>query len=157
MDPTFRESRPILPKNLFLLLTAVLASTVMFMAAMALVFHADMPAWSLPVTAALFVAIIVICPLMRLTVECDGDALTVRYIARRAVIPYREVIDKKRGDLGEIRNYGNWNLKGVSHKTYSVIGDETGVALKLTGMRVVVISSQETDRLFKAVQVSKEE
>ena len=157
MDASFRESRPILPKNLFLILTAVLLSTLAFMAVMVLFLHSDMPAWSLPVTAVLFMAIIVLCALMRLTVECTDDALTVRFIVRKVEIPYSEIIDKRCGELGDIRNYGSWNLKGVSHKTYSVIGDDMGVALKLLGKRVVVVSSQDAEGLFRTVRAESRE
>ena len=157
METSFRESRPILPKKLFLVLTAVLLSTLAFMVCMVLIFHSDMPAWSLPVTAILFMVIILFCSLTKLTVECTGEAVSIRYIVRKVVIPYKEIIDKKWGELGEIRNYGSWNLKGVSHKTYSVIGDDYGVALKLLGKRVVVVSSQEAEKLFRTIPVEKKE
>ena len=65
METSFRESRPILPKKLFLVLTAVLLSTLVFMACMVLIFHSDMPAWSLPVTAILFMVIILFCSLTK--------------------------------------------------------------------------------------------
>ncbi len=157
MDTSFRESRPILPKKLFLILTAVLLSTLAFMAIMVFAFHSTMPAWSLPVTAILFMVIIMFCALMKLTVECTEDYISIQYTVKKVVIPYTDIIDKKFGDLGDIRNYGSWNLKGVSHKTYSVIGDEMGVALKLLGKRVVVISSQDAKGLFKVIPVEKKE
>ncbi len=157
MDTSFRESRPILPKKLFLLLTAVLLSTLAFMAIMVFFLHSDMPPWCLPVTGILFMAIIMVCALMKLTVECTDEEVRIQYTVKKVVIPYTDIIDKKCGDLGDIRNYGSWNLKGVSHKTYSVIGDEMGVALKLLGKRVVVISSEDAKKLFKVIPVEKKE
>ena len=157
MDASFRESRPILPKQLFLVMTGVLLSSLAFMAATVLLLHSDMPAWSLPVTAALFLAIIIVCALMKLDVECTEKGVSIRYIVRKVFIPREDIIGKRRGELGEIRNYGSWNLKGVSHKTYSVIGDDMGVALKIKGKRVVVVSSQRAEELFDAVPVEKEE
>jgi len=157
MGTTFKESRPILPKKLFLMLTAVLLSTLAFMAIMVLFLNSQMPPWSLPVTAILFMVIVVLSALMKLTVECTDDSVCIRYLVKKVVIPYKEIIDKRYGELEEIRNYGSWNLKGVSHKTYSVIGDEMGVALKLLGKRVVVVSSQDAKSLFEAVPVAKEE
>ena len=157
MDASFRESRPILPKQLFLVMTGALLSSLAFMAATVLLLHSDMPAWSLPVTAALFLAIIIVCALMKLDVECTEKGVSIRYIVRKVFIPREDIIGKRRGELGEIRNYGSWNLKGVSHKTYSVIGDDMGVALKIKGKRVVVVSSQRAEELFDAVPVEKEE
>ena len=67
---------------------------------------------------------------------------------RKTVVRGDEVIDVRQGDLTEIRNYGNWNLKGVKHRSFSRVGDDEGVAMKLMGKRVVVVSTSEPERVF---------
>ena len=61
-------------------------------------------------------------------------------------------------ELGEIRSYSNWSLKGVKHQNFARVGEEYGVALKVKGMRVVTISSGDHETLFARIPVeSKEE
>ncbi|MBQ8373347.1 MAG: hypothetical protein IJX35_03435, partial [Candidatus Methanomethylophilaceae archaeon] len=51
------------------------------------------------------------------------------------------VIDRRVGEIAAIKSYDNWNLKGVKHRSYVAIGEDNGVAVKLTGKRVLVLSS----------------
>ncbi len=150
------ESRPILPRNLFMILALVLAATVAFMAVMRFLLNTDMPDWSLPATAVLFGIILLLCALPKLTVECFSDRVSITYFFRKTEIPFGQIIDKKCGDTNQIRNYGSWNIKGVKHKFYSVIGDDMGVAMKLMGKKVVVVSTERMDELFNLIPVSKE-
>ena len=156
MDPSFKESRPIIPRRLSMILGAVLLLTVGFMAAMRAAGDMDMPSWAIPVTLVAFLAVIAICALPRLEVECSDGKVRIRYALKRMEIPFGDIIDKKRGDINEIRNYGSWNLKGVKHMTYAAVGDERGVAMKLAGKRVVVVSCEDADALFDVLPQAKE-
>lgn len=147
MDPIYRESDPILPRPLLYALAAVLIATVAFMAIMEFAMDTDMPSWSLPLTAVVFVLIIVIAAAMGMTVTIDGEAIRVSYAFRKVEVPLSEVIDSRYGELGAIRSYSAWNLKGVKHKAYMRIGEDDGVAMKLTGRRVLVVSSKDPEAL----------
>lgn len=151
MDPLYRESRPILPRNLALLAAAVLIATLIFMVFSRYVMNAAMPSWVIPVTAVIFIIIIVILLVLRLDLAVYGDRVVIRYAFRTFTIEGKDVIDVRWGDLGEIRNYANWNLKGVKHRAFTCIGDEDGVAMKLMGRRVTVVSTSEPDRVASLI------
>lgn len=148
MEPLYRESRPLLPRNLTYLVAVVLVATLAFMAYSQYVLETQMASWMLPVSAVVFVVVIVILFVLRLDLEVYDDRVEITYLFRRSVIEGREVIDVRKGELSDIKNYGNWNLKGVKHRTYSRVGDDEGVAMKLLGKRVVVVSTSEPDTVF---------
>ena len=151
MDPLYRESRPILPRNLAYLAAVVLIATLAFMVFSQYVLNTRMPSWTIPVSAVVFIVIIVVLLVLRMDVSVHADRVEIVYAFRRTVIEQREIIDVRRGDLTEIRNYGNWNLKGVRHKLYSRIGDDDGVAMKLMGKRVVVFSTADPETVFPLI------
>ena len=47
--------------------------------------------------------------------------------------------------LNIIKNYASWNLKGVKYRTYSVIGEDMGIGLKVTGKRVFFLSTKDPE------------
>ncbi len=147
MEPLYRETRPILPRNLAYLAAAILIATLAFMVFSQYVLDTQMPSWTIPASAAIFVVIIVLLLFLRLDLEVYGDRVEISYMFRRTVINGGEVIDVRQGDLTEIRNYGNWNLKGVKHRSFSRVGDDEGVAMKLMGKRVVVVSTSEPEKV----------
>ena len=157
MEPLYRESRPILPRNLAYLAAAVLIATLAFMVFSQYVLDTQMPSWTIPASAVIFAVIIIVLLVLRLDLEVYGDRVEITYVFRRIVIEGSEVIDVRRGDLTEIRNYGNWNLKGVKHRSYSRIGDDEGVAMKLMGKRVVVVSTSKPETVFGLVPRAPEE
>ena len=157
MEPLYRESRPILPRNLAYLAAVVLIATLAFMVFSQYVLDTQMPSWTIPASAVIFAVIIVVLLVLRLDLEVYGDRVEITYVFRRTVIEGSEVIDVRRGDLTEIRNYGNWNLKGVKHRSYSRIGDDEGVAMKLMGKRVVVVSTSEPETVFGLIPRAPEE
>ena len=126
MDPLYRESRPILPRNLAYLSAAVLIATLAFMVFSEYVLDAHMPSWTIPVTAVVFVIIIVVLLVLRMDLEVYPDKVVITHAFRKTVVEGREILDVRSGDLTEIRNYGGWNLKGVKHRTFSRIGDDEG-------------------------------
>ena len=151
MDPLYRESRPILPRNLAYLAAAVLIATLAFMVFSQYVLETAMPSWTIPVSAVVFIVIIVVMLVLRMDFEVYPDRVEIVYAFRRMVIDRSEVIDVRSGDLTEIRSYGNWNLKGVKHKLYSRVGDDDGVAMKLMGKRVVVVSTADPETVFPLI------
>ena len=155
MDPLYRESRPILPRNLAYLVAVVLIATLAFMVFSQYVLDTRMPSWTIPVSAVLFVVIIAVVLILRMDVVIHPDRVEIFYAFRRTVIGRDEIIDVRRGDLTEIRNYGGWNLKGVRHRTFSRIGDDDGVALKITGKRVVVFSTDDPEHVFGLIPRSE--
>ena len=56
-----------------------------------------------------------------------------------------------------IRSYDGWNLKGVKHKAYMAIGEDLGVAVKLTAKRVMVLSSAEPEALYDVLPKEESE
>ena len=155
MDPLYRESRPILPRNLAYLVAVVLIATLAFMVFSQYVLDTRMPSWTIPVSAVLFIVIIAVVLILRMDVVIHPDRVEIVYAFRRTVIGRDEIIDVRRGDLTEIRNYGGWNLKGVRHRTFSRIGDDDGVALKITGKRVVVFSTEDPEHVFGLIPRSE--
>ena len=143
MDPTFHESRNILPRQLAILLSLVMAATLGFLSYTSYGMDLGTPSWAVPVFAVITVVVIIIANILVLEVSVYDDRVDVMYCFKRMSFPFEEIIDSRDGELGDIRNYSKWSLKGVSHKAYTVVGDDEGVALKLTGKRVVVFSTAE--------------
>ena len=154
-DPSRRESAPLLPRNLAWILAAVLVATLACMAYTAYLTDSGMPSWIVPLSAVVFLAAILLCFAARMDVEVSGDGVRVTYLFRRREYPRDQIIDKRFGDLENIRNYSQWNLKGVSHKSYTRVGEEGGVALKLKGKRVVVFSSSDPEGMYGIVPVEE--
>lgn len=150
-DCGFTESSPLLPRKLTYLLAALFGATVLFMAAMVVSGIGDMPAWMLWTSAVVFVAVTLFALFARLDVSVSDEGVDVMFIVKRSSYPRDDILDKRHGDLGDIKSYSNWSLKGVKHTTYSRVGDECGVALKLKGKRVVVISSARAEEMFRCV------
>ena len=125
MEPLYRESRPIMPRNLTYLVAAVLLATLAFMALSESLTGAGMPVWMIAASAVVFIIIIVALLVLRLDLVIYGDRV--------------------------------WNLKGVKHRSYTRIGDECGIAMKVTGKRVVVVSTQDPEAAAGAVPGGREE
>lgn len=157
MDPLYRESLPILPRNLALLAAVVLVATLVFMVYSRYVLDTAMASWVIPVTAVIFIVIIVILLVLRLDFTVYDDRVIIRYAFKTYTIEGKDVIDVRWGELGEIRNYANWNLKGVKHRAFTRIGDEEGVAMKLMGRKVTVVSSSEPGRVASLIPRAEED
>ena len=69
MDPLYRESRPILPRNLAYLSAAVLIATLAFMVFSEYVLDAHMPSGTIPVTVVECVSIIGELRVLRMDLE----------------------------------------------------------------------------------------
>ena len=73
------------------------------------------------------------------------------------MLPMDQIIDSRMGETAKIRNYGGYNLKGVKHSFYSAIGEEEGVAMKITGKRVVVVSCIEPESVYRLLPKDNKE
>ncbi len=140
MEPQYAESRPIIPRQLTLIAAAVLAATVVFMAFSELFLGTDMPGWAIPAMAVVFAAFVVLMLVMKLDLEIYEDRVEISYLFRRIEIPMDSIIDSRYGELEKIRSYSAWDLKGVKRKTYTRVGDDCGIAMKIKGKRVTVVS-----------------
>lgn len=150
-DAPYRESAPLVPRNLTIVIAAVLAAAVACMALTYAFTDAAMPSWTIPVSALVFAVAIAFSWTARMDVTASDVGVTVRYVARTREYPRDEILDKRVGDLEDIRNLSNWNLKGVSHRSCTRVGEDGGVALKLKGRRVVVLSSSDPEALFARI------
>lgn len=157
MDPRFEESRPIMPRSLSVITAAVLIATAAFMAVYGAVVDTDMPSWAVPAISVAFAVVIVLCLVLRMELAVTDDGVAIVYAFKRTEIGADEIIDMRFGDLGDIRNYANWNLKGVKHSSFSCIGDEGGIALKLLGKRVVVVSTEDPEAVSKLIPMADKE
>ena len=151
-DPIYREDRPLMPRNLSLIVAAVLASTLVCM----LFCGPSVPSWTIAASAAIFAAAILICFATKLDVSVYPDRVEILFVTKRIVISREEILDKRAGELGDIRSYSNWNLKGVKHQNFSRVGDDDGVSLKLMGKRVVTVSSADCRSLLDAIPTEGE-
>lgn len=147
MESKYLESRPIMPRQLTYVLSAVFAATVVFMAFSSVFLDVSMPVWAIPAVAVVFALIIAGCFILRFTVGITDDSVDVVYAFRKLRIPLDEIIDRRTGEILHIKSYDKWNLKGVKYITYSAIGDDEGIALKLTGKRVLVLSSRDPEAM----------
>ena len=155
MDPVYQESRKILPRNLSILLTILLLATIASMLVTKYVFYPDVPIWSITVLSAICAVIIVLCFLMDYTITVYDDRVEIKYLLKKTVIPKEQIIDTKTGELNYIKTYTAWTLKGVKYKTYSAVGEEMGIGLKVTGKRVFYLSTKDPEAI--AALLPKEE
>lgn len=156
-DDAYREGGPLLPRQLTYILAAVLVATLGCMAYMELATDAGMPGWTVPVSAVVFAIVIVFAWVARLDVEVSDAGIEIKYLFRTVSLPRDEILDKRVGDLDQIKNFATWNLKGVKHRLYSRVGEEGGVAVKLKGKRVAVISSADPEAMFARVPLEVRE
>lgn len=152
-DYAYVEKSPILPRMLTYVLSAVLLATLACMA----VTSSSLPAWMLTTTAAVFIAVIAVAFWASLSVEVTSEKVVVRYIVKTYEVTRDMILDKRCGELGEIRSYSNWSLKGVKHQNFARVGEDEGVALKIKGMRVMTISSANHEELFSRIPVEDKE
>lgn len=148
-ESAYVERGPLLPRKLTYVLSAILLATLVCMA----VTDSDLPAWMLGTTAVLFLIVIAAAFWASLGVEVSSDRIVIRYLFKTYELTRDMILDKRCGELGEIRSYSNWSLKGVKHQNFARVGEEYGVALKVKGMRVVTISSGDHETLFARIPV----
>jgi len=147
MDPVYQETHTILPKNLSIILAAILGATWLFMAVYKYMFYPDIPDMAVFGTLIVFAIICLICFLMRFSVDVFDDRIEMKYLFMTTSIPKEQIIDTRIGELNIIKNYSDWTLKGVKYKTYSVIGLEMGIGLKVTGKRVFFMSAEDPEKI----------
>lgn len=157
MEVLYRESRPILPRPLLYLTILVSVAMLAFMAVSKYILNTDMPDWMIPVTAVLLAIIVAFCAIIRFDLEVTDEHVKIVHTFRKVIIPMDQIIDSRMGETAKIRNYGGYNLKGVKHSFYSAIGEEEGVAMKITGKRVVVVSCIEPESVYRLLPKDNKE
>jgi hypothetical protein len=156
MDPAYQESRMVLPKNLTIILALVLIATWAFMLVYGFIFNPDMPMTWTYIVGVVFLIIIALTFLMRFSTSIYDDRIELFYIAKKTIIMKDDIIDTKCGELNIIKSYTPWSLKGTRYKTYSAIGEELGVGVKLKGKMVYYFSTTDPDAIM-ALLPNKEE
>ena len=146
MESSYQESRMILPKNLAILLSAMLVVTWIAMVVTKYA-YSDLPTMALIVCGVVFAVCVILCFAMRFSITVYDDRIEIFYIVKRTTIPKSEIITTRTGEINLIKNYSDWNLKGVKYKTYSAIGEEMGIGLKVTGKRVFYLSSKDPEAI----------
>jgi hypothetical protein len=109
--------------------------------------YSDLPTMALIVCGVVFAICVILCFAMRFSITVYDDRIEIFYIVRRTTIPKSEIITTRTGEINLIKNYSDWNLKGVKYKTYSAIGEEMGIGLKVTGKRVFYLSSKDPEAI----------
>jgi len=146
MESSYQESRMILPKNLAILLSAMLVVTWIAMVVTKYA-YSDLPTVALIICGVVFAICVILCFAMRFSITVYDDRIEIFYIVKRTTIPKSEIITTRTGEINLIKNYSDWNLKGVKYKTYSAIGEEMGIGLKVTGKRVFYLSSKDPEAI----------
>ena len=152
-ESAYVECGPLLPRKLTYVLSAILLATLVCMA----VTSSNLPAWMLGSTAVLFLIVMTAAFWASLGVEVSSNKVVIRYLFKTYELTRDMILDKRCGELSEIRSYSNWSLKGVKHQNFARVGEEYGVALKVKGMRIVTISSSDHETLFVRIPVESEE
>ncbi len=147
MDPAYQESHMVLPKNLAFITAGIFAATLLFMIVYKFVFYPDMPTLAIVGIAISFILVCLVCFLLKFTVSVYDDRIEMKYAFSTTSIPKEQIIDTRTGELNIIKNYSDWTLKGVKYKTYSVIGLDLGIGLKVTGKRVFFMSAEDPERI----------
>jgi len=155
MDQEFHESRTILPRNLIIIMTAALAVSWLSMIFTKFFYYSGIPDWTIYVFGAVCAIAIVISVFAKYSADIYGDRIDVTYLFRTTSIPKEQIIDTKVGDIDIIKNYSDWTLKGVKYKTFSAVGEERAIGLKVTGKRVFYLTTSDPEAM--AALLPKEE
>ena len=147
MDPVYQESHAIVPRNLTMITTLILVATWIFMIVYKFVYYPELPDLALIIVGVSFAAVCIVCFLMKFTVTVYDDSIEMKYLFFNVTLPKKQIIDTRTGELNRIKNYSDWTLKGVKYKTYSVIGLDMGVGLKVTGKRVFFFSAEDPEAI----------
>ncbi len=150
-DAVYSEENPLLPRNLTYVLAAVLIVAVVAMPI------SGAETWMTVASALIFAIAIVFCLIAKLRVDVYPDRMEVTYLFRTRIYGKDEMLEKRCGELADIRSYSNWDLKGVKRLNYTRIGEDSGVAIKVRGMRVVTVSSQNPESLFASIPIAIKE
>jgi hypothetical protein len=146
-----------MPRQLSLIATGVMLATLAFMVFSKFVMDVEFTTWAIPVMAVVFAVVIALCFFLKHSVKVDPEGVKIVHAVSRMTIPMEEIIDNRTGELALIRSYDRWNLKGVKHKAYCAVGDDNGVAMKLTGKRVVVVSVIDPEAMAALLPKDTEE
>lgn len=137
----------ILPKNLAILLSAMLVITWLAMIVTKFAYYDGLSTTAIVICGVFFAICVILCFAMRYSVTVHEDRIEIFHIIKRATILKEEIITTRTGEMNIIKNYSDWNLKGVKYRTYSVVGEEMAIGLKVTGKRVYYLSSKDPEAI----------
>jgi hypothetical protein len=144
MTTVFEETEDIIPKNAFIALVAILATTSIFMLICTVVESINTPMWMFIVSTVLFSVLILACYLIKMKIKIEDDVIHIQLI-KHHTIPFTDIIDHKIGDIDIIRNYSGWGFKNVKFKNFICAGYDRGVSLKIMGKKVVTFSVSDPE------------
>jgi len=144
MTAVFEETENIIPKNAFIALVAILATTSVFMLICTVIESIDTPMWMFIVSTVLFSVMILACYFIKMRIRIEYDIIHIKLI-KHHTIPFTEIIDYKIGDIDIIRNYSGWGFKNVKFKNFICAGYDRGVSLKIMGKRVITFSVSDPE------------
>jgi len=144
MTAVFEETENIIPKNAFIALVAILATTSVFMLICTVIESIDTPMWMFIVSTVLFSVMILACYFIKMRIRIEDDIIHIKLI-KHHTIPFTEIIDYKIGDIDIIRNYSGWGFKNVKFKNFICAGYDSGVSLKIMGKRVITFSVSDPE------------
>ncbi len=157
MDPAYLESRVVLPRNLTIILTLVLLATWAFMTGYKYLYYPDIPDAAIIGSGIVFIIGCAICFLWKFSITVYDDRIEMKYAFMTTSIPKEQIIDTRVGELNIIKNYSDWTLKGVKYKTFSAIGEDMGIGLKVTGKRVFFMSTTDPEAIAALLPKEKKE
>ena len=126
-------------------MASVLIATDVFILVCCFIESVMVPQWMFVLTSVIFGGVIVFFAALKLRVQIKDGVITVRFL-KRYVIPFGEVLDHKVDDIDIVRNFSGWGLKKVTFKNCICAGYEKGIALKVTGRKVIAISLSDPER-----------
>jgi hypothetical protein len=151
MDPAYQESRMIVPKNLAILMAVMLIVTWASMLFTRYVLNISMPELALWISGAFFIVAILLIFAMKYSLKVYDDRIEAFYIFRTTTLMKSDILETKSGELNIIKSYTPWSLKGVRYRTFSAIGDEMGVGLKMKGKRVYYLASVDPEAVLALI------
>jgi len=127
------------------MMASVLIATDFFILACCFIESVMVPPWMFALTSVIFGGVIIFFAALKLRVQIKDSVVTVRFL-KRYVIPFGEILDHKVDDIDVVRNFSGWGLKKVTIKNCICAGYEKGIALKVAGRKVIVISLSDPER-----------
>ncbi len=83
MNLLYRESRPVLPRNLVCLIVIVLVVIFAFIVFSQHVQDTEMSSWTILIIAVIFTVIIILLMVLRMDVDVNGECVRIIYMFKR--------------------------------------------------------------------------
>lgn len=150
MTVEYEEVQDIVPPISSFLMALTLVATTSFCAAISLLDPELIGIRWTVLIGALSAAGIFLIHILKIRTIVEDGVLTVRLV-RKITVPLEQVIDIKTGDIDILRNYSGWGIKKITFKTFAANGVDTAVSLKLTGRRVLTMTTRKSEDLVRVL------